>query len=268
MTPEQKLADGEAGTARPLFDLAEKIFEIELQDDEVVLGHRLRRPTKQELVDHENQTKVESRQIGQTDEGEQLVTTSQSSERANAALWDKIATDVRHYDFEDGVAPTEWRPLEDHMRPMIPSTHKDTAILGMYAGVAKVERETGRTAFKVAGSARVRVRQEIGAGEEPDFVVTHILRHPTEAEWSRYRARAVTRLNVQGSKEPRTIVRTNLTAAGELYDALLARIEGASVGGAGWTDESRESFISLVDPKIKQLIVTVFAQSWEVDLRD
>jgi hypothetical protein len=268
MTPEQKLADGEVGTARPLFDLAERIVEIELDYDEIVLGHRLRRPSKQELVEHEDQVKLETREVGKNEEGEKLTSTTYEDSRAHCNLWDKIVIEVRNYDLEDGSEPTAWRQIDHNLRSLIPSTHKATAIRGMYTGVAEVEKEKDRKTFRLIGSQKIRVRQEIGAGEEPDFIVIHILRRPSETEWSRYQSRAVSTVEVRGSKKSRIRVQTNLSAATELYDALLLRIEGASIAGAGWTDSRRQEFIDLVDPKIKDQVITAFASDWQVDLRD
>jgi hypothetical protein len=101
------------------------------------------------------------------------------------------------------------------------------------------------------------IRQAIGAGEEPDFVVLHTLKAPTESQLRDYNKRASTATSVSGSRKRKIRVRTNLKADVELYDALAVAIFGAT------PPEPR-----MVDPIFKRQAVQTLIASLNASLLD
>lgn len=258
---EQLQLSEEPVKAPALLALDEREFEVYLVDDgtELPLGHRLRRPTKAELVEREQHVQFEQESASETE-----TETRYDSERANRYLWDKVITHVSGYDIGDGVPLAEWREINDLLRSLIPAPHKSRSIAGMYRSSVEIDHAQKSQGFRLVGAIEVRVTQKIAS----IYSVTHVLRRPTESEWLSYQGRAVRTLEVKGSKTSRVKYQTNLSAACDLYDALLERIEGVTLGGEEFRREQREGFISAVDAVWKQQVITAFANDYGAQLRD
>jgi hypothetical protein len=95
---------------------------------------------------------------------------------------------------------------------------------------------------------------------------THVLRRPSESEWGAYHRSALKIYQVRGAKVPRWISNPNLTAAITLYDALLTRLEGVTLGGVEYDSDKRDEFLKAVDPSHKRAVVRAFAEYWSADL--
>jgi hypothetical protein len=226
-------------------------------DKPLIVYHRLRKPTLAELLDRESQINYEIVEISSREE--EIRT---DDETANARLWDKIAVAVMGYKGLDG-----WRELTAEDKAAMRPGHKSTAIRMLYAGSFEIEGEEDGVSI---GADTWTVRQEIGAKEEPDFVVMHILREPTEAERSKFKRSSSTTSYVKGAKRQQVRIRTNLRAHMELYDALIQNVVGGTVNGRGLTDDNgfRGEFIPAIDLVWKRQVIQCLMSTLEGQISD
>ncbi len=247
--------------ARPaLFPLDEFEFEVYICADEaeLPLGYKLRKPTKADLVEREQHVTNEQVQVSDTE-----TETIYDAASGHRYLWNKIVTHVKGYDMGDGLPLNEWREANDLIKSLIPPTHKVSAVAGLYSSKVTIDRAQKSEGFKLLGAIEIRVRQEIG-----EYVVTHVLRRPSESEWLAYQGKALRTLTVRGAKTPRVRYETNISASCDLYDALLERVEGASLGGEPYRVEQRAGFLAATDAILKQAVIAVFSNDYESELRD
>lgn len=223
-------------------------------DKERLVHHRLRRPTFDELNEREGQVKYEM--IALTSSKDELQTDDES---ANIRLWNKIVVAVRGYSGAD-----DWRELSDEEKAQMRPSHKVMAVRGMYAGSCELE---GDPDYVPIGPATWTVRQSVGANEDrPDYVVRHTLREPTEAE--RMKFKPSTTSYVRGARKLRVQVTTRLKPYAELYDALIERVEGATVSGRPFGGENRAQFLAAVDTMWKRQVVQCLMSALEAQLLD
>jgi hypothetical protein len=225
--------------------------------------HKLRRATKAELIEREQHVEFEEHKASDTE-----TETIFDNDEANEYLWNATILAVSGYDFEDGKPPEDWREVDSVKKKLIPVTHKTRVVSSLYQPQTGVVRDKKSRGFRLIGDVSVKVEQKVGA--KPDYVITHVLRRPTESEWSRYRRRGVRVLTVAGTNNGNAHVRycTNLNAAVELYDAIVERIDGVSLGGHPFRPDQREAFIEAIDAVFKQHVITAFAADYQVGLRD
>lgn len=222
-----------------------------------IVYHRLRKPTLQELIERENQITYEMVEISSREE--EMKT---DDDAANSRLWDKIIQQVKGY-----RGAGEWRDITEEEKAQMRPGHKATAIRAMYAGSCSIEGDEDGVSI---GADTWTVRHEIGAGKEPDFIVRHSLREPTEAERSKYKRSASSTSYIKGAKKARVTVRTNLRAYVELYDALTENVVGGTVGGNGLFTNSifRAEFIPAIDPIWKRQVIQTLMSALEAQLSD
>ena len=234
----------------PLTD-AEAIIQIFTKrgDKTETIQHKLRRPTLAELIEREQQSVAEIEEIAPNEDS-----WTEDSQAANGKLWDKCILGVTGYRISGQLA-TDFVAVSPETAAKIPLAHKATAISGLYASKCTVDagEEEG---FSLDGDTYT-IRQAIGAGEEPDFVVLHTLKAPTEGQLRDYNKRASTATSVSGSRKRKIRVRTNLKADVELYDALAVSITGAT------PPEPR-----MVDPIFKRQAVQTLIASLNASLLD
>jgi hypothetical protein len=152
----------------------------------------------------------------------------------------------------------------------MPSEHKIKAISAMYLCSAEIDKssQNGHHGFRLMGATEVRLRLAVGEKDEPDYEVFHVFRRPTEGEWTAYRRGIQRVIQVRGTKHARFIAQANLPVSVAFYDALLTRIEGATLGGKEFDASSRDEFVRAVDPIHKRVIARAFADHWGADLQD
>lgn len=218
-------------------------------DKTEIIQHRLRRPSLAELMEREQQSVAEVEEVAPNEDA-----WHEDSQAASAKLWDKCILGVTGYRI-GGQLATEFVPVSPDTAAKIPLAHKVTAISGLY--VAKSEVEKGEDeGFNLDGDTHT-IKQSIGASEEPEFVLVHTLRQPTEGELREYNKRASTATSVSGSRKRKIRVRTNLKADVELYDKLAIALTGAT------PPEPR-----LVDPIFKRQVVQALIASLNASLLD
>jgi len=216
-----------------------------------IVWHKLRKPTLQQLKDRESQIKSELVSISSREDEDRS-----DDSAANANLWRKLIVAVKGY---RGAA--DWRELTEAEKEEMKPGHKSRAIAQMYMGSCLVDAaeddEVG------IGAETWVIRQEIGAGREPDFVVRHSLREPTKAEWEKFNGAALRVSHVRGAKRPRRKINTSLQTYCDLYDAILLSIDSGTVGGKAFTPETRKAFLAQIDPTWKREIIATLMATLE-----
>lgn len=226
-------------------------------DKPLIVYHKLRKPTVAELLDRESQITYEMVEISSREE--EIRT---DDEMANARLWDKVAVAVKGYKGFD-----DWHELTPEDRSAMRSGHKSIAIRMLYAGTCEIEGDEDSVSI---GADTWTVRQEIGAKKDPDFVVRHILREPTEAERAKFKRSSSSTSYVKGAKYQQVRIRTNLRAYIELYDALIENVIGGTVGGRGLATDNgfRNQFIPAIDLIWKRQIIQCLMSTLEAQISD
>ncbi len=223
-------------------------------ENPTIVYHRLRKPTLQELIERESQITYELIELNSREDE-----IKSDDETANARLWDKIVLQVKGYRGFD-----EWREITDEEKAQMKPGHKVTAIRALYAGSCSIEGDEDGVSI---GADVWTIRQEIGAGNEPDFIVRHTLREPTEAERVKFKRSNSSTSYVKGAKKSQVRVRTNLKAYCELYDALIENVTGATVTDEYWSQRSRD-FLSAIDPIWKRQVIQTLMSALEAQLSD
>ena len=230
-------------------------FLIEIEANGKTLAHTLRQPTLDDLTTRENLVVYETEEIA---DGQDAVRAD--TERADAALWDRIAVSVRGYRTATH-SPEDTIEVTPEIAAKIPTAHKATAIRGLYTSTCEVEQSEDE-GFNLDGEL-FTVRQELGKGETPDFIVRHILRQPTEGERQEYRRKAAQTVLVRGAKRTKARVQTNLKASVDLYDKCFVELSGA------FTPETdRAKILRQIDAMWKRQVIVALMQSFESSLSD
>jgi hypothetical protein len=219
----------------------------------LIVYHKLRKPTLQELIEREGLISYEIVELNSREEELKA-----DEDTANARLWDKIILQVKGY-----RGAEDWRDLSEEEKAAMRPGHKSTAIRAMYAANCEIEGDEDGVSIS---ADTWTVRQEIGVGNEPDYVVRHTLREPTEAERAKYKRSASSTSYIKGAKKARVMVRTNLRAYIELYDALIQVIEGGTFGGD--VGAYLELFKPAIDPIWKRLVIHTLMSTLEAQLSD
>lgn len=222
----------------------------------VIVSHKLRKPTLNELLDREKAISLEIVDNGNREE--QIVT---DDEIATCDLWNKIVLEVKGY---KGIS--DYRGLTDSEKQSMRSGHKKTAVLAMYAGSAQVVGDEDEVTL---GANFWTIRQMVGPDQEkPLYTVDHVLREPTESERAKFKRTASKISFVRGAKRPRTKIGADLKAYVEMYDALVTEIEGGSVDDKSFHTSDRGRFLAAIDPTWKRLVVQTLMNALEASLLD
>ena len=225
-------------------------------DEPVLVWHRMRKPTAEEILNATRQVKIAFREINSREEEIAV-----DDEAANCGLWDQIIQSVKGYRGMD-----EWTTLTDDQKATMRAPHKIAAIRSMNVATYRVLNEGDGVGL---GGDTWEIEQIIGRDvEAPDFLIIHTLREPTESERSQFRRRASRTSIVKGMKRQETKVSTDLGAYIALYDALVQRVDGGTVDERGWDKSERPQFISAIDPNMKRGVIQKLMESIEAALSD
>lgn len=234
------------------FDIA---IEVRRGDVTYHFAHRLRRPTLEELLERERAITYE---VVEVDSRQDVI--HFDVEAANARLWDRIAEAVQGYDFGDGGAAEDFRPVQERERERMLGTHKSRVILGLYTDETEPIEDDG---FSLDS---IRIRQTFGTVAHS--AVIHTLRLPTEAERIKFKARSTSTQFVRGARKRHETIRSDLKTFVGFYDLLLLDIQGGTVDGAGYSTAGRGPFLAAIDPMWKRSVVQSLVNSLEANLRD
>jgi len=221
-----------------LFPLDWETMPVRLKDGRFT--HKLRRPTP-ELV-YERDAELQ-REVPIARDGSFATPDPTLNEETDARYYDKLIVEATGYPGD------------------VPVQHKAAAFQGIY--LRSVEVEEGVDAF----ADEVPVVEEVGTGDEPDYVITHVMRQPAESELKRYRRRSS-----QGEVKPgkrgkqRFISRSGLKNAVEHYDLWCVGIQGAFIEAQ--PDADTPALKNAVDPLIKRMVVEAFVGEISGNLLD
>lgn len=130
--------------------------------------------------------------------------------------------------------------------------------------------EARREIYQLTLDRAITIRHEIGVEEikgtgrttEPSHVMRHVFREPTPDEFSRWEMKGSQGYSVSLKKGgERRETRYNLDTVSSLYDALIERVEGASVAGvelqlpSNREDPRRATAVAQVPLAIKKLMI-------------
>lgn len=222
-------------------------YKLDWQDAEIKLSkgrfsHILSRPTAEMILAREDELQPE---IPIAKDGSFALPDSTAQEETDAKYYDQIVIKADGY------------------RGAIPVAHKAAAFQGLFRREIYLDPECD-----IFGD-EVTVLEEIGGSDEPDFVVRHVLRQPSEAELKKYRqSTAGGRLLPDKRGRQKLVTSSNLRTAMRFYDTWLVRLEGATVMGSAFSAEKRAEFLALVDPLIQRKVVTTIVDELTGGLLD
>lgn len=210
----------------------EKLYKLDWETADISLAkgrfvHTLRRPTPAEILEREKNLQTETA-IGK--DGSVSLPDPTADEATDAKLYDAICEKTTGYNGD------------------IPERHKSTAFNGLYRREIEVDEDAD------AFDEEIAVVEEIGGSdEEPDFVVRHIMRQPTEDELKRFRRRMSAGQLKPGKRGRQNYVASsNLKSATDFYRMWAVRIDGIQ--------PLESDFRDFVDPLIQRKVATVFAK--------
>src|SRR6185503_8646468 len=171
------------------------------------LKHRVRKPSIDEWVQWARDIKWIRRYLsaaeleeirGDEDNSEttEAYELSYNEWDASKALYDKIVLEIAGYKFEkDDQHPVkDFRVPTREMVEKLWFQHKETVITRLYKSFCSVDEKVSTS------NGAVRVQQELPPDSSP-FIVTHVLREPTEDESVRFRTTIVQGSYVDDSPE-------------------------------------------------------------------
>jgi hypothetical protein len=239
------------------FDAQEFEIELEAKRGETTyhFAHRLRRPTRAELLERDRAITYE---VIEVDSRQDVI--NFDVEGANARLWDRIAVAVKGYDFGDNAAAADWHPVGESERQHMLGTHKSRVVLGLYQDETEPVEEDG---FSLD---TIRIRQTFGTVQASE--VLHFLRMPTEAERLKFKSRSTQTQFIRGSRKRHETIRSDLKSFVGFYDALILDIQGATVADEPYSTGRRSAFLNAIDPMWKRSVVQSLINSLEANLRD
>lgn len=244
--------------------------------------HVFKRPTFEDEELRERTSPIITEESGKVD-GQTATKQTVDDERANLKFYDKLITTVAGYTIKGSKEPIDARAEIDEklVLDLIPSNHKLTAVSGLYRSTMEVdlgEEDDEEFSFDLGASREWRVVQKIGGQymledatmAPPDYVVTYVLREPSEAERAKYRAKAMgssTYTKKGGGRVSRAS--TNLKVVTDLFDALITRIEGAAFKTGEETipvDAKNPDHVKSILASFKLSVIITLFNALEADL--
>jgi hypothetical protein len=266
-TNETPVAPAPTPEPSNLFPLDDKEVIVTVHRDKAQLKHRLRRATADELQKRFDKIEYEIEDVS-----DEEVTQNYEDQSGDVYIYDTIAQDVTGYaagSAGDGKSPipvdSVVAELNVPLKDLLPIGDKVAAVKRYFtSSEAVLERDKKAVVFDLLGASVLRVVQTIAGGKS----YTHILRQPTEEEWQRYNRRIQRRLETKGARRRQEKIKTSIHASIELYDAIVLRLEGVSLGQVGWNDQQRKQFIAAVDPWHKRQVIQEVVNNYAPALGD
>lgn len=184
---------------------------------------------------------------------------------ASRRLYEVIAIDVTEYKLDDSgeLQPAETYPLTPELLKRAIIT-KDVVISGLYKSYCELEESSG-----VDNTEEIYVRQTIGTSDTPPSVL-HSLRKATDEERQKFQNESLRTYGVAGKNDTVRIC-VNLRVADDLYNAMLLRVENATVNGQPFDEASRAIFLKEINPvfkfKVLEAALQIKLMNFDYDLR-
>lgn len=207
----------------------------------ILWGHEIyeeRRNFSLEEIERENSSKDESEHI------ESGYEKSFNEYHASRRLYEAVAIDVTTYkpDENEKLQPAETRPITPEIleRAIL---NTDVVISGLYKSYCELEQNSD------AETDEIYVRQTIGSSDSPPAVL-HILRRATDDEQQKFQNESLRTYGVAGEQNTIRIC-LNLRVADDFYNAMLLRVDDATVDGQEFSESTRKTFLKAINPVFK-----------------
>lgn len=225
----------------------EKLYPLDWKQTEVKLAkgrftHTLQRPSTALMLEREDELEME---IPIAKDGSYSLPDTTEQEEIDAKYHGQICMAISGY----GAEP--------------PTAHRAAAFQGLFQREIYLDPECDPFGDEVV------VIEEIGTGDEPDFVIRHVLRAAEESEVKKFRQKNNNgRLMPDKRGRQKFMQKSNLRSAMAFYQSLVRRMSGASVGGAAFSEDCRSEFIEAVNPLIQRKVVAVYVEALTGNLLD
>lgn len=274
-----------------MFDFAAPSREVAINVAETgaepwLLWHRINKPGKQALIDHQNAQTTETLAAGSNAQE-----VRNTNDDADANLWAVVCTHVKEYDFKDGTAFDQWHEVNDDNRELVPYNHRAAAIVSYYQGqaiylpevdelpdvdeAADVEGEAKRPRRGfIVSAAPMHFRLLIGPKDRPDYEVDFWLRR-TEEKARKQFTKDKFKLIVMGQGRA---ARSHRKLFYQAYvDYLVSLVE--NVGSTGHVHaqpfsvvknnpKRREEWLKQIDPLFAMELVHSYQDAYKAGVRD
>ena len=226
----------------------EKLYPLDWETTDVKLAkgrfvHTLARPSNELLLEREDELETE---ITIAKDGSYSLPDSAAQEAIDAKYHEKVCENSTGYGDRQ-----------------IPQTHRAAAFQGLFQ--SEIEADEDADIF----DDEIKIVEEIGGSDDPDFTVIHTLRMPDEKELGKIRKifRAG-RIAPEKRGRQKLITPSNLRKAMFYYSQYITRIDGASVGGEKLRDGNLAVFVAHVNPLVQRGVVKAMVEKLTGDLLD
>jgi hypothetical protein len=229
--------------------LSEKLYKLDWETAEINLAkgrfvHTLRRPDHDMLLERDKEIAVE---IPIAKDGSYSLPDPTETEEIDAKYCAKIRVGE----------PTGYDGRS------IPTNHAAAAFQGLYRREIYIPE-----GCDILGS-EITVLEEIGGGDDPDFVITHVIAQPDESDLRKLRKKLSNGQLVPDKRGRQKFVRpSSLKTTMQHYSSWMKRVDGATVGDQTYSADNREAFLAHVDPLIQQRVVSVVVEELTGKLLD
>lgn len=263
-----------------LFDFSHKFRDVPINlcgPDELpfFVWHRIGKPDKQAMIEHQNMQTSEQRAIGQNEVAVRPINTE-----ADERLWTVCATHVRGYDFGDGNV-SAWVELTDELKEALPEAHRLAAINGYYQGKCVyvpeedfvTNEEGGRVGFRLS-QGPMKFVLTIGPEDKPDYTVTWYARKAPELAKRTFQRERISQTLVTGASGGGNIQRSRVKY--QPYINYLREIttgmEGAVCLGIPLSEatnpKKREAWFQEIDPLWAMEFIRAYNDAFRANVRD
>lgn len=217
----------------------------------------IRRPAEKELIEREKKSRPG---LAQITKHESQVEGGDAT--ADLELATKLVVAIEGYNLHDGLPADEKRNVGPDNVQKIPATLRLAALAALYASTCEVWTLDLENGVAV-------VRQELGTGADPDFILLHTMDISDEALRTQFKRQ--TQQVLVNSKDPRVqrqSVRLNLAKIVEFYNRYFLDLEGASIGGEAYHVGLKGQALALLDAYYKRQVMMALTTALEEGLQD
>jgi hypothetical protein len=224
-----------------------KLFPLDWRTTEIKLAkgrfvHTISRPSNELMLEREDELDVE---IPIAKDGSYGLPDATAQEEIDAKYYDRLNAQAEGY------------------KGTIPQAHKAAAFQGLFQREIYIDENCD-----IFGDEIV-VIEEIGSGDEPDFVIHHILRGADESEIKKFRQRANNgRLSPDKRGRQKFVQKSNLRSAMAFYQSLFKRMTGAKIGEKPFDQWTKGEVFDYVNALIQRRVVQVYVEALTGNLLD
>ena len=145
----------------------------------------------------------------------------------------------------------------------IPQAHSAAAFQGLFQREIYVDPDCD-----IFGD-EITVIEEVGTGDEPDFVIRHIVRAPEEKELKKVRQKLNNgKLHPDKRGRQKYVQKSNLRSMMSYYSTWFIRMEGAKIDERPFSTERRDEFLAEINALTQREVVKTIVQELIGNLLD